>query len=1053
MQQIIVKTNNATQAVNQTQVVTKSGQPAIIKASHNANYEFIKETTGRAPDHVITKRVGKDLHVSFEEMGQESDLIIEQFYDYKDSALIGQAENGQYYYYIPDTGEVADYVTQLSAGAVEGQALGGQSLASPWWVASGFTSAGWGGFGTIPWVVGSVGSVAAVAKNQSNKRGAEEPRAHISIEMVAKDDVVNVDERNTIVDVVGAVSGYYTPGDIVTLVINGKTYTGAVGANGLFSIPVPAEELAQDSDLVIEASVAATHPVGNFTATTLHPYRVEDIPTNNPPTAQDDVAAVEYQTATTIDVLANDTDPDNDPLTITDASVPANQGTVAIVGNELVFTPADGFVGDATISYTISDGKDTSSATVTATVAAAPVVSIAGDAQVNEGEQATYTVSLDKAASRDVVVQISFVNGSANDQDVSGVPVSVTIPAGQTQVVFDIEAIADQLTEGDEDYQIQITDATNAALGTNSVTTTIVDTSTTPAPGNQDPTVTVTVTIAPEQGKAQPGQQVATSDGNDPEGEPLTYSLTPGSDPEGYYAIDPQDGTVTLTPKGADHVNAGGDLPPVQVTVTDPQGGTGSDNDNTVPATIVDVNNPPTAQDDVAAVEYQTATTIDVLANDTDPDNDPLTITDASVPANQGTVAIVGNELVFTPADGFVGDATISYTISDGKDTSSATVTATVAAAPVVSIAGDAQVNEGEQATYTVSLDKAASRDVEVVINFNLTGSAGPDDVKNYPTTVVIPAGQTSVSFTADIVADNLTEGAETYAVGIASVVGGNDVARISSQNRVSTEIKDTSTTPVTPTPAPTTAPVVKIVLDDNPDNGYLVAREVGKNTTTDVTITVPNDAHDGDVITVVDGAGKELTTYIVGQSGVTAGSVQTITVNIPAHGERLTVTATLSNAQGEISGNDTTLVDTKAGINNNIHITAISDDTGTPDDFTTTDQTLVILGTLDKALESSEFVEVSLNGGQSFVRATVDGTNWTLDATGTTLPVGTYNVVARIIDAHRNIGPETNQEVVVQSSGTTPIPVVAPEVSLAGDTQVNEGEQATYTVSLDKAA
>lgn len=66
MQQIIVKTNNATQVVSQTQVVTRDGQPTVIKANGNANYEFVKEGTGRAPDHIVTKRVGKNLHVSFE---------------------------------------------------------------------------------------------------------------------------------------------------------------------------------------------------------------------------------------------------------------------------------------------------------------------------------------------------------------------------------------------------------------------------------------------------------------------------------------------------------------------------------------------------------------------------------------------------------------------------------------------------------------------------------------------------------------------------------------------------------------------------------------------------------------------------------------------------------------------------------------------------------------------------------------------------------------------------------------------------------------------------
>ena len=59
----------------------------------------------RAPNHIVTKRVGNDLHVLMEDDGQDTDLIIEGFYNDPDSALIGLAEDGQYYYYLPDTGK------------------------------------------------------------------------------------------------------------------------------------------------------------------------------------------------------------------------------------------------------------------------------------------------------------------------------------------------------------------------------------------------------------------------------------------------------------------------------------------------------------------------------------------------------------------------------------------------------------------------------------------------------------------------------------------------------------------------------------------------------------------------------------------------------------------------------------------------------------------------------------------------------------------------------------------------------------------------------------
>lgn len=132
MKTVIVKVNTATQTIAEHTVVTKDGKPTVIKAETNVNYELVDQAIGRAPNHIVTKRIGNDLHVSMEEEGEVSDLIIEGFYNDPDSALIGLAENGEYYYYIPDTGEVADYVTQLQAGDVEGQALGGDSQVAPW---------------------------------------------------------------------------------------------------------------------------------------------------------------------------------------------------------------------------------------------------------------------------------------------------------------------------------------------------------------------------------------------------------------------------------------------------------------------------------------------------------------------------------------------------------------------------------------------------------------------------------------------------------------------------------------------------------------------------------------------------------------------------------------------------------------------------------------------------------------------------------------------------------------------------------------------------------
>ena len=62
-------------------------------------------------------------------------------------------------------------------------------------------------------------------------------------------------------------------------------------------------------------------------------------------------------------------------------------------------------------------------------------------------------------------------------------------------------------------------------------------------------------------------------------------------------------------------------------TISDGRGGTAS---ATVSITVSPVNDAPVANDDSATTTQDTAGTVAVLANDSDPDSDPLTVTGAS---------------------------------------------------------------------------------------------------------------------------------------------------------------------------------------------------------------------------------------------------------------------------------------------------------------------------------------------------------------------------------------------------------------------------------------
>ena len=110
----------------------------------------------------------------------------------------------------------------------------------------------------------------------------------------------------------------------------------------------------------------ATNSVGTSPASGV----VAVTPTNASPTAVDDDATTDENTAVDIHVVTNDTDADGDPLSVTSVTTPDN-GTAAITVNStttVTYTPNTGFTGTDSFDYTVSDGIDTDTGTVTVTV-------------------------------------------------------------------------------------------------------------------------------------------------------------------------------------------------------------------------------------------------------------------------------------------------------------------------------------------------------------------------------------------------------------------------------------------------------------------------------------------------------------------------------------------------------------------------------------------------------------------------------------------------------------------------------------------------------------
>ena len=100
------------------------------------------------------------------------------------------------------------------------------------------------------------------------------------------------------------------------------------------------------------------------------PFRISPFQSiyNLSPIVAPDSVTTAFNTAATIAVLANDTDPDGDTLSISSVTNGTN-GTVLISGTNAVYTPNAGFVGSDSFTYMASDGKGgTATGTVSVTV-------------------------------------------------------------------------------------------------------------------------------------------------------------------------------------------------------------------------------------------------------------------------------------------------------------------------------------------------------------------------------------------------------------------------------------------------------------------------------------------------------------------------------------------------------------------------------------------------------------------------------------------------------------------------------------------------------------
>ncbi|WP_261863895.1 Calx-beta domain-containing protein, partial [Psychrobacter sp. JCM 18900] len=156
--------------------------------------------------------------------------------------MLGIAEDGEYYYYIPDTGETYDYVTQLETGDIEGQALGGTeyiAAAIPWWIPA---AAG----------LGLAGLVVGLSSGGGDDDKPIEPAPIVSLNGVTSLSEANAaNEANTAVYTVSLDRASATDTTVTVTITPGSADGGDYSAPITQTVTIPAGQTSIDFSVPI----------------------------------------------------------------------------------------------------------------------------------------------------------------------------------------------------------------------------------------------------------------------------------------------------------------------------------------------------------------------------------------------------------------------------------------------------------------------------------------------------------------------------------------------------------------------------------------------------------------------------------------------------------------------------------------------------------------------------------------------------------------------------------------------------------------------------------
>ncbi|MDU0847638.1 MAG: Ig-like domain-containing protein [Enterobacter asburiae] len=816
----------------------------------------------------------------------------------------------------------------------------------------------------------------------------------LTVNTVSGDDVINAAEAGSSLVINGS-SAQFASGTQVTVTLNGKSYTATIQSDGSWTTTVPAADVGALADgASYQVSVSAQDSAGNSASAT-HGISVDTTaPVVSIATlsADDMLNALEAQQPLTVHGSSSAEAGQTVTVTLGGKSYTA---TVANDGTWTLDVPAADLAalsqGALTVTASVDDkagnnGQTTHTLTVDTVAPTVTISTVADDDIVNNAEQlAGQTISGTTTAEQGQTVTVSF----------NGHSYQATVGADGSWSVFVPGRDFLGLSDGDYTITASVNDrAGNPGSATHDVTL------------NGDvPTITIN-TFAQDDivNAAEHGTPLVVSGTTDaPAGQTVTITLNGKT----YTATVQNDGTWSYTVGSADVTAlADGGSYVINAQVSNTIGNSGSDNHSVT----VDLTAP------------SMGISIDSLQNDTGLSESDFITNDAQVVVNGSLTAQLGNnEKAQISLDGGTTWIDLTVTGTTWRYTDGRTLTDGTYQYQVRVIDNAGNVGATDSQDVVIDLTKPAVSTITVDSITQDTGLSGSDFITS-DNQISLKGTLGAALGSGDHAQISLDGGVTWIDVSVSGLswtyVDGRTLADgdYNYQLRVIDDAGNISATASQVVTIDTVAPDASktIAIDSISDDTGLSGSDFVTNDTSltlhgslgatladgeyaqisiDGGVTWQNVIVTGNSWYYVDGRTLGNQTYdyyvrVVDAAGnVGASAHQQVTVDTVAPDAAITVTV------------DNITVDT--GFDNN--------------DFLTSSTSYTLHGTLGAELGAGEFVQVSMDGGSTWVYATVSGTQWSYSDTRT-LTDGSHNYQVRVVDQAGNVGATTSQAVTVDT-------------------------------------